>query len=163
MRDQIIGVLDKKTFAALLQKIYAQNMIYPTATKKHVPNLWERFGFSTPEKKSNYRHETNLPCRSWGWLPFSILWSAIWASKSFWTEPNTFEDWIVVLTEDAEKGDESTGLWRLLDGGENSKCSSNEFAITPSELIPISAPASEGVSIVFVNGKSAPAATGIPT
>jgi hypothetical protein len=39
MRDQIIGVLDKKTFAALLQKIYAQNMIYPTATKKHVPNL----------------------------------------------------------------------------------------------------------------------------
>ncbi len=162
MRDQITGVLDKKTFAALLQKNMLRTWFNLLLQKNMFPTFEKGLDFK-PQKESNYHHETNLPCRSWEWLPFSILWSAIWASKSFWTEPNTFEDWIVLRTEDAEKGDESTGLWRLLDGGENSKCSSNEFAITPNELIPISAPASEGVSIIFVNGNSAPAATGKPT
>lgn len=40
---------------------------------------------------------------------------------------------------------------------------SSEFAITPTELKPIRAPAMDGVRIVPVSGNSTPAATGIPT
>jgi len=40
---------------------------------------------------------------------------------------------------------------------------SNELAITPTELKPISAPAIDGVRIVPVTGSNAPAAMGSPT
>jgi hypothetical protein len=40
---------------------------------------------------------------------------------------------------------------------------SNELAITPKELKPISAPAIDGVKIVPVTGSNAPAAMGTPT
>lgn len=40
---------------------------------------------------------------------------------------------------------------------------SNEFAITPIELKPMSAPAIDGVNIVPVTGSNMPAAIGIPT
>lgn len=63
----------------------------------------------------------------------------------------------------ADLREELKEFFILEEGRENSSWSSNEFAMTPKELIPMSAPAIDGVSIILAEGSRAPAASGSPT